>query len=158
MAAPTITARSTPGGIALQDGFSTLITFTVDPDISFWEKTVKPPGIDNRDPIDTSTMHNTSVVTKAARALNELTSGSTKVAYDPNVYTQILAICGTEGSINVMFPDGSTLSFYGHLRSFEADDIVEGEQPEATVAFEVTNWDPVNRVEVSPVMTSVAGT
>lgn len=53
------TTRSAPGGTKLGDGFSTKIAFAADADVSLWEKTVTPPGVDGGDAVDTSTMHNT---------------------------------------------------------------------------------------------------
>lgn len=158
MTAPTLTARTTPVGLKLNDGFSTKIAFAADPDISFWEKTVQPPGWDGGDAIDVTTMHNTTYRTFAARALVTLTESSLTVMYDPACYTQIRAIINVETSISVHFPDGSTLTFYGYLRSFEVGDHVEGEPPEATIVIQPTNVDPVTGGEEAPVVVSVAGT
>lgn len=159
MAAPTSTARQTPVGIILGDGFSTKIAFARDPDVSFWEKTVGPPGIDGGEAIDQTTMHNVAWRTKSARTLKTLTDSSLTVAYDPNVYNNIIDnLINMAGSITVHFPDGSKLDFYGYLQSFEPDDLTEGEQPTATITIVVTNFDPVNRVEAGPVLTSVSGT
>lgn len=158
MAAPTTTARQTPVGIKLDDGYSTKIAFARRPAVSFWEKTVQPPGMDGGDAIDTTTMHNTLWRTMSARALITLTESSTTVAYDPRVYTDILTLLNQEGSVTCHFPDGSKLDFYGYLKTFEPSDNTEGEQPEATVTIVPTNYDPVNRVEAAPVLTEVTGT
>lgn len=158
MAAPTPTARQSPTGIRLDDGFSSLITFGADPNICFWEKTVTPPGIDGGDSIETTTMHTDAWRTMAPRQLKTLTDSSTTVAYDPNVFNEILALINVRTTITVTFPDGSTLAFYGFLRSFEPSELTEGEQPEATVNLTPTNYDPTNDVEAAPVLTSVAGT
>lgn len=159
MAAPATTTRTTPGGVKLKDGYRSLIGFALDPDVSFWEKTLKPPGIDNGDPIDQTTMWNDAWITKAEQALNEVTDGSLKCAYDPNVYNNIITnLMSKNGSITIRYRDGSTLDFYGYLKSFEPDEMVRGTQPEATVTFVATNFDPVNKVEQGPVLTSVSGT
>ena len=158
MAAPVPTVRQSPGGIKLDDGYQTLVTFASDPDIEFWEKTVQPPGIDGGDAIDTTTMHIDEWRTMAARALKTLTESSLTVAYDPILYTSILALINVETTITITFPDGSTLAFYGFLRSFEPSEMSEGEQPEATVNITPTNFDPVNFVEADPVLTNVPGT
>ena len=158
MAAPATTPRSAPGGIKLDDGFSTKIAFERDPDVSFWEVTVQPPGVDGGDPIDTTTMHNLNWRTMAARALKTLTESSVTARYDPAVYTQILELINIPGAITVHFPDGSTLDFYGFLQTFEVGDHAEGEPPEATLTIQPTNYDPDNDVEAAPVLTSVAGT
>lgn len=144
----TTTARQTPGGTKLDDGFSTKIAFAADPDVSFWEKSVKPPGIDGGDAIDTTTMHNTTWRTFAARALRTLTESSITVAYDPKVYDQIVALINVNGWITVHFPDGSILNFVGFLRSFEPGDNSEGAQPEATISITPTNI--LNGVETAP--------
>lgn len=158
MSAPTPTARSTPAGIKMDDGFSSLITLAADVDISFWEKTVQPPGIDGGDMIETTTMHNTVWRTGAPRALATLTPMTTRVAYDPDVYDEILAIINDRTTITVTFPDGSTLAFYGYLQKFEPQDMEEGKPPEATVTIVPTNYDPTAHEEAGPVMTEVAGT
>lgn len=158
MAAPTPTTRQTPAGIYLEDGHSTLITLAGDPDISLWERTVTPPGIDGEDPVDVTTMHNTVNRTFAPRQLKTLTEMTTTAAYDPAVLTQLYARINIEDTITVTFPDGSTWAFYGYLRAFEPDEISEGEMPSATVTFQPTNWDYVNNTEEGPALVSVAGT
>lgn len=158
MAAPATTARVAPTGIRLDDGYSTKIAFARDSNIQFWEKTVQPPSVDGGDAIDTTTMHNATYRTMAARSLITLGESKCTVAYDPDVYNAIIQLVNQEGAITVSFPDGSTLSFFGFLSKFEPGDLAEGEQPEADVTIIPTNWDPVNRVEAAPVLTSVAGT
>lgn len=158
MAAPASTVRATPAGIKLDDGFSTKIAFALDANVEFWEKTVKPPGLDGGDAIDTTNMHNVTYRTMAARALKTLTESTLTVFWDPQCYVSVLALVNAEGSITAHFPDGSKLDFYGFLRTFEPNEHTEGEPPEATISITPTNWDPANRVEAAPVLTSVAGT
>ncbi len=163
MAAPSTTARLNPSstptnGIAFEDGYQTLIAFAANPSVKIWEKSVKPPGMDGGDAIETTTMHNTTWRTMAPRSLKTLTESTFKGAYDPDVYNDILALVNISGGITVTYPDGSTLDFWGYLRTFEADEMVEGTHPEATCAITPTNWDPANRVEAAPVMTEVSGT
>lgn len=158
MAAPTLTARSDPGGIFLCDGYRTLIAFAADPDVSFWEKTVQPPGLDGGDAIDTTTMHNDDLRTKCARSLLDVTDGQATVAYDPAVLDQAYALINTETSVTWHFPDGSTYTAYAYLQKFEPQELQEGEQPEASITIVITNYDPVNHVEAAPVLVSAAGT
>jgi len=157
MADPTQTQRQTPVGIAYKTGFPTKIAFAADPDVSFWEKTVKPPSFDGGDPIDTTNMHRTTYRTKAPRALVELGEVNATVTYDESVFQQILNLINVNGAITVHFPDGSTLSFYGYLRSFDPQEMSEDE-PTANITIVPTNWDPVNNVEAGPVFTTVPGT
>lgn len=154
MTAPAPTARTTPGGNAIIDGYQTLITFAADPDVSIWEKTVKPPGIDGGDKIDITTMHNEELRTFAARSLKTLTDGSSKVAYDAAFYEQAKSLVNVETAITITFRTGDTLVFYGYLQKFEADDLAEGSQPEATVSFVATNRDPVTGAEEDYVFTA----
>lgn len=158
MAAPTPTARQTPTGIKLDDGHSTLVTIGSDPDCSFWEKTVTPPGLDGGDPVETTTMHNDVWRTMAPRKLKTLTDLTTTAAYDPVIYTQLVGRINEETTITVTFPDGSTLAFYGYLRSFIPDEVSEGEQPTATATITPTNQDPTTGAEEAPVLTNVSGT
>lgn len=158
MAAPTPTARGTPSGIKLKDGYQSLITFAASTTISLWEKTVTPPGLDGGEPVVQTTMHNTQWRTMAPRALITMTPHTFTAAYDPAVYSSILSLLNVETTVTVTFKDGSTLAFYGFLQKFEPAAMSEGTQPEATVTICPTNFDYVNKVEAAPVLTSVSGT
>lgn len=155
---PTTTARQTPAGIILDDGFSTKIAFEADPDVSLWERTVTPPGVDGGDAIDITTMHNETWRTMSTRSLKTLTDSSFTALYDPAVYEQVIALINVETSVTLHFPDGSTYSFFGALRTFEPDEITEGEPPSATCTITPTNRDPATGAEAAPVLVSVAGT
>ena len=162
MAAPSATPRDPPGGIPLQDGYQTLITFVSNTDIKFWERTVTPPGIDGGDPIERTTMHNTAWRTFGARSLRTLTPVSTTVTYDPAVLEEIMnvttGLLNVETTITVTFADLSTIAFYGYLQNFEPSEVSEGSDPEATITIQPTNWDPDADVEAGPTVVEVAGT
>jgi hypothetical protein len=158
MAAPTPTARQSPSGIRINEGFPVKLTLSSDPDIELWEISMKMPGIDNGDPIDITTQHNVEAKTKAARYLNEWTNGSVKFALDPVMLTRARQQVGREQTLTATIPDGSTYAFYGYIKSVDFDEWGEGTRPEATADIVVTNFDPSNRVEALPVFTDVAGT
>ena len=158
MAAPVPHSLGTPAGIKLDNGHATRIVFDHAPTASLWEKQVKPPGLDGGDPIDTTTMRNTTYRTMAPRSLLTLTEMTTTCAYDPNAYNQLVGLINVRTTVTVIFPEGSTLAFFGYLQKFEINDHSEGEQPEATVTIVPTNFDHVNKVEAGPVLTAVAGT
>lgn len=161
MAAPVPTPRTDPTGasvIKLRDGFSSKITFSRYPAVAFWEKQVKPPGIDGGEKIPQSTMFNVLWETFAPQSLLTLTDATCKAAYDPAVLTTLLSMGNQEDTVTITFRDQSTYCFYGYLQKFEADELVKGTQPEATITVVCTNWDYVNKVEAGPVLTSVAGT
>lgn len=144
------TARQTPVGVKLGDGYRSLIAFEADPDVSFWEKTVRPPGYDGGDAVDNTTMHNNTVRTKAPRALIDTTDGATRVAYDPRVIDQILALINVETCITYHYPDGSCQNIFGYLRSFTPGELAEGAQPEADIVIVHTNVDPNTGSESVP--------
>lgn len=158
MAAPVPAARVDPAGIKLKDGYSALVTFATDTNIELWEKTVTPPGMDGGDAIEQTTMHNDQWRTYAPRGLITLTEFVFTAAYDPEVYNSLLALINRETTVTVRFSDGSTLAFYGFLQKVEMKEMTEGEQPELTATVRPTNFDPTNKVEAGPTLTSVAGT
>lgn len=157
MANPVATARGTPTGVLLRDGYQSLITFASNPTVAFFEKTVTPPGMDGGDPISQTTMHNVLVRTKAPRYLHEVTDTQTMVAYDPCVWDEIYALINTVTTITIHFPDGSTLAFFGYLKSFIPGELSDGAQPEATIVIVATNIDPATCTEKLPVMTCGTG-
>ncbi len=158
MANPTTTARVAPTGIRLTDGFKSVVAFARDSNINLWEIEVTPPGADGGDKIETTTMHNTRRRTFAPRALITTTDGAMRVAYDPNVYTEILNIINEPGSITYHLPDGSTVDVWGFLKEFTPDGLVEGSMPTANCVIVHTDTDPDDGSEAGPVVTSVAGT
>lgn len=161
MAAPATTARVESSGLKQVAGFSTQIAFSLDANVAFWEQEVQPPGYDGGDKIETSTMFNTLYETFSPRTLIEITDTSVVAAYDPLVFTEIVSLINKaipDGAVTVHFPDGSTLDFFGYLKSFIPQALVKGEQPKADIVIVCTNWDPTNSLEVGPVMTEVAGT
>jgi hypothetical protein len=158
MAAPAATIRQAPTGKPLLEGFPTKIAFARLPNVSFWEKQVKPPGMDGGDAIDITTMFNTQYRTKAARTLVDNDDITVRAAYDPLLYTQILSLINQEGAITITHPDGTTDSWWGYMRSFMPAENREGTQPEAEIRIVITNWDIANAVEAGVAHANVAGT
>lgn len=158
MAAPTTQTRVTPAGIPLQDGYQTKIVFGEDPNISFWETSINPPAIEGGDPIDTTTMYNIDWFTKAAQSLKDLQPFTLTAGWDPDLYDEADNLINVEGEITVLFPDGSTLDFFGYMQRFEPQELVRGTFPLCTITVVPTNYDPTNHVEAGPVLTEVAGT
>ena len=150
----TTTAMVTPVGTALDDGFSTKVAFAADPDVSFWERTVKPPGFDGGDPIDIHTMFNTTYLTKAPNSLIELTDVTGVAAYDPVVLDQIVALENVNGWITAHHPNNDTWDFVGFLRLFDPPEHAKGDFPLAAFTIVVTNQ--LLGVETAPVYTAAA--
>lgn len=162
MADPTTVTLADPSGIQLEDGYQALIGFGLDTDIALWIVEVSPPGLEGGEPIDQTNMHNVDWRTKIARSLIDTEEMSLVVHYDPVAYNQCKAILNkwrtANSVVTIQFPDGSTLDFWGYMRSFKPQNLQEGQKPTANVVLVPTNWDPVNNVEAGPVMTEVAGT
>lgn len=158
MTAPSPTARQSPVGVMLADGFQSLVTCALDPNIDLWEKEVTPPGIEADEFNDVSTQQNVQWRTKGTRRLLTLTDMTFTAQYDPVVYNQIRSIAGRNTTWTVMFPDHSTLAFYGALKSFMPSGLSDGGIPEATVTITPTNLDPTTCDEEGPVYTAGGGT
>ena len=157
MAAPTPTARGTPTGIRLQDGYRSTITFALDATINLWEVEVTPPGFDGGKAVDTTTMLNNTYETMAPQGLITMTGGKMTCAYDPGVITNIQAAVNRRDTITVTFKDGTTWAFFGYLNAFKPAAMVRGKMPTAEVDFTPTNTDS-SGAEQSPFLTNVAGT
>lgn len=158
MAAPTPTARITPTGRFLGDGHQTLVTFSLDPDILLWEKSITPPGLEADDLNDTTNMHNVQYRTKSPRALITMTDSTFTAQYDPAVYPLIELIINRPQVITEHFPDGSSICYFGVLKSFIPGELAEGTVPEATCTIVPTNQDPTTCAEEGPVWTPGSGT
>lgn len=160
MANPATTTRQTPAGIKLRRGGPGVkIAFERDPDVSFWEIEVKPPMVEGGDAIDNTTQHNVTWRTSDSRKLMTLGEVTGRCCYDPNVYNNIISnLINQNGSITVLFPDGSTLDFFGFLKTFDPQGLTEEGLAEANFTVVPTNYDPDNDVEAGPVLTSVSGT
>jgi hypothetical protein len=139
----------------LKDGLGASIDFeghtftlTIDPE------SVTPPGIDGGDAIDTTSLSNVSYRTKEPRSLMELLDGAMSVFYDPAAITTILTTINQNCAITVTFPNGDTLVFYGYMKSFEPEDMVEGEAPKASITIVATNQS--SGTETAPVFSGAS--
>lgn len=156
--APSPTARGTPSdNRQLPDGYQSKITFANNATISLFEKTTRPPGMDNGEAIDQTTMFNTKYRTFKLRQLITCTPVSYKVAYNPTGINDLYNQVGVETTITQSFYDGSTVAYYGGVTKFEPDEMEEGKLPMATVTITPTNRDPSSGAEAGPVVASVTG-
>lgn len=157
MAAPSPTARTTPTGIRLRDGYQSLITLGNEAGIDLWETETTPVGAEGGDPISTTTMHNVLYHTKSPRTLVDTTPSSMVCAFDPAVLEDIMLVINDNQQITQTFPDGSTWAFWGWLRSFVPNGMSEGDMPLADVVIESSNTDD-SFAEQAVVIASVSGT
>lgn len=153
MTAPAPTARTTPTGTKLENGFVAKVTFANDADIDIWEVEVKPGKEDIGDKIDQTTMYNTSRKTAAPPALYDTEDGQILVAYDPANESQIKAIIGQHTTITIHYSNGDSIADFGWLRSFDKQNMVINERPTALVAFSYAGQDSAG-IEEDPVFTS----
>lgn len=143
----------------MPEGFSAVVAFALAPSINLWEKTPKPPSIDGGDPIDITTQHNLTVITRYPRALIDIGEVSFGCAYESDSFKKIMStLVNRNGSITFWLPDGGNIAFWGYLRKFEPGELKIGDFPEAAVTIVVTNYDHSNKVEAVPVITPASGT
>ena len=136
----------------LNDGFKTLATLASGA-IELAEKELTPPGMSGGGAIDTTTMRNTAWRTAAPKSLKSLTPVTGVFAYDPQVYTSLLAQINVNQLITVTFPDGDTVAFWGYPDEFTPASSVEGEQPTASITFVPTLVND-SGVETAPAHTA----
>lgn len=157
MAAPPVTERATPDGAMLENGYQALVAFNAAPNVQLWEKEVTPPGIDGGEPIDTMTQHDVTWSTQRPRALKKHTNGSFTAGYDPYILHDPGSIINLEQAITWHYPDGSSETYWGYVKSFVPTGMTDGTMPTATVEIVITNWDPYNCVVAGPVYTAGTG-
>ena len=158
MAAPAPTTRVTPVGKRLENGFVSKLTLASDTNISFWEISVQPPGMDGGELIDISDQWNVRYRSKVPQGLIEMTDCVVVAHYDPDLKNQIDDVINVPTTATVLYPDGSTEAFYCVPRSIEYDPLENGTDPRCTITLGTTNYDHTNDVEAGPTVTSVAGT
>jgi len=142
----------------MTDGYQTTIAFTSAQMDSqdfllevMEEKEVTPPGVEGGGANDATTMRNVTWRTMAPKMLKTLTQAPIVVAYDPEVYNEMVAMINDNQQITVTFPDLSRLVFWGWINSFTPNANVEGEQPTANLLIIPSNMDgDNNNAEIAP--------
>ena len=140
----------------LRNGYPTTVDFP-SAGVTFWEKTVQPPGLKGGEPIDTTTMRNTKLRTKGFRKLYEMTASELNVAYDPTVYDVIKAQINENQQIVTTMPDGGTITWWGALTDFVPEPNEEGKEPMAKITLTPSNTDSSGN-EVEPAVVAGSGT
>lgn len=160
MTAPTKVTRGTPPEIAdmLLDGYQVFVALEDDPDLCIWEDNITPPSMTaGSDVINTTTQWNATWMTKAFHELLEVGETTINAAYCGSTWDKIQAIIGVNQSVTVHFPDGSTLSFWGGIRSFTPAGWERNGFPKADIVIVCTNMDDSNNEE-GPVWAAASGT
>lgn len=153
MAAPVAAVRVIPTAFKLRNGYQALLVFSADTNCEYYEISVGLPGMTSGDAIENTTQQNAIWRTMGPRTLVTLEEFQVTAGYDPIVYSSLLNILGVEQTVTIIFPDTSTLAFFGFLRSVEFDPLVDGTMPQLTMTITPTNYDPVHCVEAGPVLT-----
>jgi hypothetical protein len=130
-----------PTGKKMGDGFKTLITFALAPNIHLYETEVQPPGGDAGGPNDTTTMRNNRFRTKQPKKLITVTPITGVAQYAPGIYPDIMNQLGVLQLITVTFPDGESISDYGWLDKFIPQRAREGQPSLADFTIEISNQD-----------------
>lgn len=115
-------------GDYFDDGFSTILTFSLNPSLKFKEIEVTPPGIEGG-MIETSSMRNTAWHTLSPKTLKRLTPVSSTGAYQSASASEFEAMVNQNQEITVTLPDGESWSFWGAVTKAEPGANVEGERP-----------------------------
>jgi hypothetical protein len=123
----------------LANGFRSLISFALRPNLFVREKEIQPPEIDGGGPIDTTTMRNLAWRTKAAKSLKDLGEIVLQVQFDPFVYSQLSVDINTPQTMTVTFPDGAFIQFVAYINKFTPPSMKEGEFPLAELRIVPTN-------------------
>lgn len=154
----TPTARQTPTGIKLSNGYQALFTLASKPDLELWEIDVGAPGLDGGEPVDTTTQHNITLVTREPASLIDLTPFDIVCAFDPVMYTRALTYLNKKDTITIRFPDATTLAFYGWLQALSPPTMSRGTMPTMTLTICPANQNPQTGAEEAFTLTNVVGT
>ncbi len=157
--APTPTARGTPAGIDLKEGFPIKLTLSLLPTAGFREISVKGSGRDGGDEIEITTQHNVTSETYYPRVLKKNDKVTAECAFDPNIISTLESIINNPNNVTTeSLPDGSTYCYWSFLQKVERGEMKKSERPTVTITIVVTNYDPVAHVQAEPVYTDVSGT
>jgi hypothetical protein len=136
-------------GNVLRDGYQVLINFSLNAAVKFQEKEIQPPGLDSGGKISQTNQRNARYRTYSPKSLIDVDDIVLKVAWDPQVYSDIVTMMGKVQEIFIELPDTTVLTQYGWIDKFKPDSMKEGTEPEAAVHICVGNLTP-GGVETGP--------
>lgn len=140
----------------IDDGFSTTLSFSANPTLEFYEVEVQPPGWEGGEPIDTTTMRNTTLETFSPQALMSLTPITVSAAYTSDIFhltTGVKSMINVNQQVTVTLPDGATVVFWGYVKNFSPPSHVKGQRPLASLTIHPTNVN-ASKVETLPVFST----
>jgi hypothetical protein len=157
MGVPVITARQTPTGYKLEEGFAFHYTFARAPAFSIWETEGKLFAFEGGDPIKTTTQFNKRVRTQVPPYLWELGPLDFTGFCDPDFILTLESLINTLDSLTVLFPTGDQFAFWAWLRKAETDTWGAGKPAMVNLTIEASNED-LGHVEQMPVYQQATGT
>lgn len=127
----------------LTDGYPTTLLFDLlVGGTIFREVSVTPPELTGNGFIDTTSMRNGLMRTKAPKSLLDFGPVTAEVQYDPVMYRAVFATINVVQRCTVAFPDGSLLTLWCFITRFAPSPHREGENPRATLEMVVCNINP----------------
>jgi hypothetical protein len=146
----------------LCDGWSTIVEVYADDsmaasvDLYVRARSVKLPALNGGPPIDTHTMYNQYLVTKAAQGLAEYEDMTMQVQYDIWAYSRIDAVVLNQNKYyKIMLPDKSAFRFWGCMYKFDPAELRKGEFPLAEVTIGLLNRRGTLGTETGPTIDAV---
>jgi hypothetical protein len=137
----------------LTDGFVTIITLVVPglTPVVLKEREFQPMGVEGGGPIQTETMRNARIRTKAPKSLLTYDDIVMQCQYDPAAYLAIITTFLQKIILaTITFPDGTNISIYVWLESFKPASHKEGDFPLAEVKFCIPGTDAAKTESAAP--------
>lgn len=147
---PNDVARTTPTGTQLENGFGIKIALQNIPGAAFWEVEVQPPTVKVGGPVVQSNMWNVDYETKAPGALIDLGEAKVTAHYDPVLMDAILAQCGVEQFVTILFPGGAKETFGGYIQDWGRASLQKDNKPTCTFTVVSTGRNPTTKAELAP--------
>lgn len=144
----------------LCDGYSTIVQVYTAPDDTeiltyLRARSVKIPAMNGGPPIDTHTMYNQRVVTKAAQGLVEYDDMTMQCQYDIQAYVILdQQVINQNRWFWALLPDNSAFGFWGCLYKFDPAELRKGEFPLAEVTVGLLNRVGTTGTETGPTILS----
>jgi hypothetical protein len=142
----------------IDNGFSTTLSFSLNPTLEFYEVEVQPPGWEGGDPINTTTMRNTLLETFTPASLQTLTEITISAAYTSDIFhltTGVKEMINKNQEITVTLPDGATFKFWGFIRGWNPPTHTKNVRPMASFRIAPSNTN-ASKVETLPVFVAAA--
>jgi hypothetical protein len=133
----------------LRDGIQTLVFMSGLPRDLYGEIEVTPPGVTGRGPIDMVGLRQVEWATQAPKSIKNLTPVNAKAMYDPAIIPSVWNLLQINQQIQIQFPNGARLVFWGWLEEMNLDPHSEGNRPTLNWVIQPSNLN-TQCVETGP--------